>query len=96
MFVYGFVTSIRNLFFDKGIFHQKKVDAKVISIGNLTVGGSGKTPLVIYVTNLLKEKFSTKGGLISWFGIVFLAGFTPLPYKIFTITSGFIHFNILF
>tara|TARA_Y100000590_G_scaffold45359_1_gene48156 strand:- start:6376 stop:6975 length:600 start_codon:yes stop_codon:yes gene_type:complete len=46
--------------------------------------------------NLLKEKFSTKGGLISWFGIVFLAGFTPLPYKIFTITSGFIHFNILF
>ena len=59
MFVYGFVTSIRNLFFDKGIFHQKKVDAKVISIGNLTVGGSGKTPLVIYVTNLLKEKFNS-------------------------------------
>jgi tetraacyldisaccharide 4'-kinase len=63
VFVYGFVTSIRNLFFDKGIFHQKKVDAKVISIGNLTVGGSGKTPLVIYVTNLLKEKFNV--GVIS-------------------------------
>ena len=46
--------------------------------------------------NLLKEKFSTKGGLISWFGILFTAGFTPLPFKIFTITSGFIHFNILF
>jgi len=46
--------------------------------------------------NLLKEKFSTQGGLASWFGILFTAGFTPLPFKIFTITSGFIHFNILF
>ena len=46
--------------------------------------------------NILKEKFSTHGGLASWFGILFTAGFTPLPFKIFTITSGFIHFNILF
>ena len=46
--------------------------------------------------NILKEQFSTKGGLVSWFGILFTAGFTPLPFKIFTITSGFIRFNILF
>ena len=46
--------------------------------------------------NILKEKFSTQGGLVSWFGILFTAGFTPLPFKIFTITSGFIHFNLLF
>ena len=46
--------------------------------------------------NILKEQFSTKGGLVSWFGILFTAGFTPLPFKVFTITSGFIHFNILF
>ena len=46
--------------------------------------------------NILKEKFSTQSGLISWFGILFTAGFTPLPFKIFTITSGFIHFNISF
>ena len=45
---------------------------------------------------ILKEKFSTTGGLLSWLGILFTAGFTPLPFKIFTITSGFIHFNILF
>jgi len=44
----------------------------------------------------LKEKFSTKSGLLSWLGILFTAGFTPLPFKIFTITSGFIHFNIPF
>ena len=45
--------------------------------------------------DILKEKFSTKGGIFSWLGILFAAGFTPLPFKIFTITSGFIHFNIL-
>jgi membrane protein YqaA with SNARE-associated domain len=46
--------------------------------------------------NVLKEMFSTKGGMFSWFGILFTAGFTPLPFKVFTITSGFIHFNIIF
>ena len=44
--------------------------------------------------NILKEMFSTKGGLFSWFGLLFVAGFTPLPFKILTITSGFIHYNI--
>ena len=38
--------------------------------------------------------FSTKGGMLSWFGLLFTAGFTPLPFKILTITSGFIHYNI--
>ena len=46
--------------------------------------------------NFLKEKFSTKGGFFSWLGILFTAGFTPLPYKLLTISSGFIHFNIFF
>ncbi len=46
--------------------------------------------------NFLKEKFSTKGGFFSWIGILFTAGFTPLPFKLLTISSGFIHFNIFF
>ena len=46
--------------------------------------------------NFLKEKFSTKGGFTSWLGILFTAGFTPLPFKLLTISSGFIHFNIFF
>ena len=46
--------------------------------------------------NFLKEKFSTKGGFVSWLGILFTAGFTPLPFKLLTISSGFIHFNIVF
>ena len=42
----------------------------------------------------LQEKLSNKTGLIFWIGTLFLAGFTPLPYKVFTITSGFIGFNL--
>ena len=44
--------------------------------------------------NVLKEMFSSKKGMFSWFGLLFIAGFTPLPFKILTITSGFIHYNI--
>ena len=44
--------------------------------------------------NVLKGMFSTKGAMLSWFGLLFTAGFTPLPFKILTITSGFIHYNI--
>ncbi len=46
--------------------------------------------------NFLKDKFSTKGGFFSWLGILFTAGFTPLPFKLLTISSGFIHFNLFF
>ena len=42
----------------------------------------------------LQIKLSEKGGLFIWLGILFIAGFTPLPFKIFTITSGIINFNI--
>ncbi len=46
--------------------------------------------------NFLKEKFSTTGGFFSWLGILVTAGFTPLPFKLLTISSGFIHFNLVF
>ena len=39
--------------------------------------------------------FSTKQGMFSWFGLLFVAGFTPLPFKILTITSGFIHYTYI-
>ena len=41
----------------------------------------------------MQDKMSTKGGFLTWLGIMFLAGFTPLPYKIFTIGSGLLSFN---
>ena len=46
--------------------------------------------------NFLKDKFSTKGGFFSRLGILVTAGFTPLPFKLLTISSGFIHFNLIF
>ena len=46
-------------------------------------------------SEILKEKFSSGGGLGAWIGILFTAGFTPLPFKLLTITSGIIHFNII-
>ena len=45
------------------------------------------------VTNL-KESLNKNTGLYIWFVTLFLAGFTPLPFKVFTITSGMIGFNI--
>ena len=43
----------------------------------------------------LKSSLSQGEGFLTWLSILFLAGFTPLPYKAFTITSGLIGFNIL-
>ena len=65
---YGFTISVRNLFFDKSVFKSEKVDSKVISVGNINVGGSGKTPLVIYVTNLLKNSGYKVGVLSRGYG----------------------------
>ena len=42
----------------------------------------------------LQTKLSEKGGLFIWLGILFIAGFTPVPFKVFTITSGIINFKI--
>ena len=43
----------------------------------------------------LKNDLINSEGFYAWLGILFLAGFTPLPYKVFTISSGLIGFNIL-
>jgi len=43
----------------------------------------------------IQNKISSKGGFIFWIGVMFLAGFTPLPFKLFTIASGIVGFNIL-
>ena len=46
------------------------------------------------VINLKNNLFNTEG-FYAWLGILFLAGFTPLPYKVFTIVSGLIGFNVI-
>ena len=45
--------------------------------------------------NTLINSLAQGEGLIAWLSILFLAGFTPLPYKVFTIASGLVGFNLL-
>lgn len=55
--LYNIVTSIRNYLYNTGYKKSIHFDTVTISVGNLTVGGTGKTPHVEYLINLLKESF---------------------------------------
>ncbi len=46
-------------------------------------------------SDAFKQKFTTGEGFFAWLGILVAAGFTPLPFKLLTISSGIIHFNLL-
>ena len=47
-------------------------------------------------TSFLKDKVSSEGGVLAWVILLAIAGFTPVPFKLLTITSGFVHFNIIY
>ena len=47
-------------------------------------------------TSFLKDKVSSEGGVLAWVILLAIAGFTPVPFKLLTITSGFVHFNIVY
>ena len=55
---YGLGVGIRNLLFEMGVLKSRSFDIPVISVGNITVGGTGKTPHVEYLIRLLKEKMN--------------------------------------
>ena len=55
--LYGFITSIRNFLFDKGILKSYSFDLPIIAVGNLSVGGTGKTPQIEYLIRLLSPKY---------------------------------------
>lgn len=66
--IYWLVVTVRNMLFTIGVFAESRVPAKVISVGNITVGGSGKTPFVIFITNLLKKNGNKVGVLSRGYG----------------------------
>jgi tetraacyldisaccharide 4'-kinase len=55
--LYGFITGIRNFLYDKGILKSYSFQLPVIAVGNLSVGGTGKTPQIEYLIRLLSPKY---------------------------------------
>ena len=47
-------------------------------------------------TSFFKDKVSSEGGIFAWITLLAIAGFTPVPFKLLTITSGFVNFNFLY
>ena len=55
--IYWIATSIRNFLFDKNIFKSTEFDVPVINVGNLSMGGAGKTPHCEYIIELLRKDY---------------------------------------
>ena len=55
--LYGVIMSIRNFLFDAGFLKSYSFDLPIIAVGNLSVGGTGKTPQIEYLIRLLSEKY---------------------------------------
>jgi tetraacyldisaccharide 4'-kinase len=55
--VYGLVIWIRNLLYDKGILKSTQFNLPIICVGNISVGGTGKSPMVEFLVNILQNKF---------------------------------------
>jgi tetraacyldisaccharide 4'-kinase len=55
-FIFSFLVFLRNFLYDKKILKEKKINAKIISVGNITTGGSNKTPFAIFLLDNIKKK----------------------------------------
>src|SRR5665647_1354512 len=55
--IYGLITGIRNFMYNTGILPSVEFQLPIICVGNITVGGTGKTPHTEYLTGLLRENF---------------------------------------
>ena len=67
-FVYFLLISVRNIFYRLHIFREYALGAKVISVGNITWGGTGKTPAVLFILRRLLEKGLKPAILIRGYG----------------------------
>lgn len=55
--LYGSITKARNTLYDNGVFKSTSFDFPVIVVGNLNVGGTGKSPQIEYLIRLLKDDY---------------------------------------
>lgn len=55
--LYGGITSLRNILYDKDILKSTRFDIPIINVGNLSVGGTGKTPHIEYLIRLFKDSY---------------------------------------
>ncbi|MEE0977172.1 MAG: tetraacyldisaccharide 4'-kinase, partial [Bacteroidales bacterium] len=56
--MYGLITYIRNVLFDKGVLKTQHHNIPVLSVGNLKAGGTGKTPFVEYLLRTFSSSFN--------------------------------------
>ncbi len=56
-YLYGIGVRIRNLLFDRNVLRTERYDLPIICVGNLTIGGTGKTPHTEYILRLIKERY---------------------------------------
>jgi tetraacyldisaccharide 4'-kinase len=54
---YSLIVRLRNLLYSRGLLKMHHVDAAIICVGNITVGGTGKTPLVVWLYNLMTQSY---------------------------------------
>jgi tetraacyldisaccharide 4'-kinase len=66
--LYGCVAAVRNLLFDRGLKTVRRLEVPVVSIGNLTVGGTGKTPTVLWLSQLARDRGRRPGVLARGYG----------------------------
>jgi len=57
--LYGIITGIRNWLFDQELLHSTSFSIPIISVGNLAVGGTGKTPHVEFILSILQNEWKT-------------------------------------
>ncbi len=80
--LYGLGVKLRNTLFDIGVLKSRAFKVPIISVGNITVGGTGKTPHVEYLVRLLKDQFNvavlSRGYKRKSKGFIVAAGDTPM------------------